>query len=169
MAVHYYAQHQLDALNPARTVLEEMEAVAPESTHTRLRTILGAFLFSGDSVEKKVAVLSGGEKARLALARMLVRPAALLCLDEPTNHLDLAAREQLEAVLSGFGGTLLFISHDRYFVDKLASELWPSRRPIPGGEAGTGIFLTVLLPWRLGALAFHCLTLSRRDAKPQRI
>jgi ATP-binding cassette subfamily F protein 3 len=121
VAVHYYAQHQLDALNPTRTVLEEMEAVAPESTHTRLRTILGAFLFSGDSVDKKVAVLSGGEKARLALARVLVRPAALLCLDEPTNHLDLASREVLESALAGFPGTIVFISHDRYFINRIAT------------------------------------------------
>ena len=121
VAVHYYAQHQLDMLDPGRTVLDELEAVAPESTHTRLRTILGAFLFSGDSVEKKVAVLSGGEKARLALARMLVRPAALLCLDEPTNHLDLASREVLEAALAQFPGTIVFISHDRYFINRIAT------------------------------------------------
>ena len=121
VAVHYYAQHQLDALAPTRTVLEELEAVAPESTHTRLRTILGAFLFSGDTVDKKVAVLSGGEKARLALARMLVRPAALLCLDEPTNHLDLASREVLESALAAFPGTIVFISHDRYFINRIAT------------------------------------------------
>jgi ATP-binding cassette, subfamily F, member 3 len=121
--VHYYAQHQLDALDPARTVLEEIEQAAPEATHTRLRTILGSFLFSGDAVDKRVAVLSGGEKARLALAKMLVRPAALLCMDEPTNHLDLASKEVLEEALGGFTGTIVFISHDRYFINRIATRV----------------------------------------------
>jgi ATP-binding cassette, subfamily F, member 3 len=123
VSVHYYAQHQLDALDPARTVLEELEAVAPEAARTRLRTLLGAFLFSGDAVDKKVAVLSGGEKARVALARMLVHPAPLLCLDEPTNHLDLASRERLETALVDFPGTIVFISHDRYFINRLATKV----------------------------------------------
>ncbi len=123
VTTHYYAQHQLDALDPARTVLEEMEAAAPETDRTRLRTLLGAFLFSGDAVEKRVAVLSGGEKARLALARMLVRPAPFLCLDEPTNHLDLASRDVLEDALAGFPGTMVFISHDRYFINRLATKV----------------------------------------------
>ena len=122
--VHYYAQHQLDALEPAHTVLEEIEGAAPDATtHTRLRTILGSFLFGGDTVDKRVAVLSGGEKARLALAKMLVRPAALLCMDEPTNHLDLASKEVLEEALAGFTGTIVFISHDRYFINRIATRV----------------------------------------------
>ncbi|OGK83283.1 MAG: hypothetical protein A2X52_01955 [Candidatus Rokubacteria bacterium GWC2_70_16] len=121
--VHYYAQHQLDALDPARTVLEEITAAAPDAAHGRLRGILGSFLFSGDAVDKRVAVLSGGEKARLALARMLVRPAALLCMDEPTNHLDLVSKEVLEEALAAFAGTIVFISHDRYFINRIATRV----------------------------------------------
>jgi ATP-binding cassette subfamily F protein 3 len=100
-----------------------MEAAAPDSARTRLRTLCGAFLFSGDDVDKRVAVLSGGEKARLALARMLVRPAPFLCLDEPTNHLDLASRAVLETALAEFPGTMVFISHDRYFINHLATKV----------------------------------------------
>src|SRR6185436_19704631 len=118
-----YAQHQLDALDPSRTVLEELEQADPQSAIGRLRSILGSFLFSGDQVDKRIAVLSGGEKARVALAKMQVRPAALLCMDEPTNHLDLASKEVLEEALATFMGTIVFISHDRYFINRIATEV----------------------------------------------
>jgi len=121
--VHHYAQHQLDALDPSRTVLEELERADPDSTTGRLRNILGSFLLGGDAVDKRIAVLSGGEKARVALAKMLVRPAALLCMDEPTNHLDLASKEVLEEALSTFTGTIVFISHDRYFINRIATQV----------------------------------------------
>jgi ATP-binding cassette subfamily F protein 3 len=121
--VHYYAQHQLDALDPSRTVLEELEQADPQSAIGRLRSILGSFLFSGDQVDKRIAVLSGGEKARVALAKMLVKPAALLCMDEPTNHLDLASKEVLEEALATFNGTIVFISHDRYFINRIATHV----------------------------------------------
>ena len=120
--VAYLEQAQAELTGTA-TVLETMRSASGLGDQ-EARNLLARFLFRGEEVDRAVAVLSGGERARLALARLSAREANLLVLDEPTNHLDLAAREQLESVLSGFGGTLLFISHDRYFVDKLASELW---------------------------------------------
>jgi ATP-binding cassette subfamily F protein 3 len=132
--VAFYAQHQLEVLEPARSVLEELGSAARGEDVPRLRGHLGAFLFSGDDVDKRVSVLSG--KARLALAKMLLRPANFLVLDEPTNHLDLAACQVLEEALRHFAGTLAFISHDRTFINALATRVLEIRagvlREFPG-------------------------------------
>jgi ATP-binding cassette subfamily F protein 3 len=127
----YFAQDQAAVLNPGRTVIEEMSSHSSVSMAPMIRTILGGFLFEGDDVYKKVAVLSGGERNRLALAKMLLTPSNVLLLDEPTNHLDLDSKEVLLDALSAYGGTLVFVSHDRYFVDKLASKVIE----VGGGEA----------------------------------
>ncbi|MEA3362006.1 MAG: ABC-F family ATP-binding cassette domain-containing protein [Thermodesulfobacteriota bacterium] len=119
----YFAQNQADELNPTRDVYAEIMAESPVAMVPRLRNILGAFLFSGDDVEKAVKVLSGGERNRLALAKLLLRPANLLLLDEPTNHLDLQSKEILLDSLRKYQGTIVFVSHDRYFVDALATRV----------------------------------------------
>ncbi len=121
--LHYFAQHVLESLTPGRTVLEEIQAWATMRPEGQLRSLLGIFQFSGEAVFKKVEVLSGGEKNRLALARLTLDPGNFLLLDEPTNHLDLPTREALEDALAGFGGTLLFVSHDRYFINKVATRV----------------------------------------------
>jgi len=119
--VAYFAQHQLEELDPERTVFEEASRTDITGTVSEVRNILGAFRFTGTDADKKVSYLSGGEKSRLALAKLLIRPTNLLLMDEPTNHLDIESREVLEEALRQFQGTLLFTSHDRRFIDAVAS------------------------------------------------
>lgn len=119
--IGYYAQNQSDSLHAKLTVLETMENYAPAEMRTRVRSILGAFMFSGEDVEKKVSVLSGGERARLALACLLLRPFNLLVLDEPTNHLDIISKDVLKRAIQEYDGTLIVVSHDREFLAGLTN------------------------------------------------
>jgi len=123
VVMQYFAQDEAARLDPTLTVYETLAGDSPMDMVPHIRTILGGFLFSGDDIEKPVRVLSGGERTRLAVARMLLRPANTLLLDEPTNHLDLDSKDVLLEALEDFGGTLIFVSHDRYFVDKLATKV----------------------------------------------
>ena len=128
--LEYFAQDQYKELDPHTTLLEDISTTAPRATMTELRNLLGCFLFSEDEVHKKMGVLSGGERNRYALARLLLRPANFLLLDEPTNHLDMRAKDVLLEALQSYTGTVVFVSHDRYFLDKLATRVFE----IGGGE-----------------------------------
>jgi ATP-binding cassette subfamily F protein 3 len=123
LVMQYFAQDEATRLDPSLTVYETLSAGSPHTMVPMIRNILGGFLFSGDDVYKKAGVLSGGERTRLAVARMLLRPSNTLLLDEPTNHLDIDSKEVLLDALADYGGTLIFVSHDRYFVEKLATKI----------------------------------------------
>ena len=123
VVMQYFAQDEATRLDPTLTVYETLSAGSPHTMVPMIRNILGGFLFSGDDVYKKAGVLSGGERTRLAVARMLLRPSNTLLLDEPTNHLDIDSKEVLLDALEDYGGTLVFVSHDRYFVEKLATKV----------------------------------------------
>ncbi len=123
VVMEYFAQDEATRLDPALTVYETLETGSPHGMVPAIRNVLGGFLFSGDDVYKKAAVLSGGERTRLAVARMLLRPSNTLLLDEPTNHLDLDSKDVLLEALEDYGGTLIIVSHDRYFVERLATKI----------------------------------------------
>jgi ATP-binding cassette subfamily F protein 3 len=124
VALGYYAQHHADSLVRDATAYQEVARANPKATPNQVRSALGAFLFSGDDVDKKISVLSGGERARVALARLLIRPSNLLLMDEPTNHLDLDSSDSLGESLAAFDGTLVFVSHNRSFIRRLATRIW---------------------------------------------
>jgi len=128
----YFAQQSLDILNPDLSIIEQLQQDFPQDSLGSLRSLAGAFQFSGDDTDKRIRALSGGEKSRLAMARMLYNPPNFLVLDEPTNHLDLATKEMLIDALKDFEGTMIFVSHDRTFLRGLGSRVLEL-----GGESGT--------------------------------
>ncbi|MCC6811396.1 MAG: ABC-F family ATP-binding cassette domain-containing protein [Deltaproteobacteria bacterium] len=124
VALAYYAQHHGDKLDMKRTIFEELDAALPDASPARVRQVAGAFMFSGDDIDKSISVLSGGERARVALAKLLLVPSNFLLLDEPTNHLDLDSSEALIGALATYTGTMLFVSHNESFVRQLATKIW---------------------------------------------
>jgi ATP-binding cassette subfamily F protein 3 len=120
----FYAQHQLESLNLNNTILQEVQECGTKKTDLELRALLGCFLFGGDEIDKKIKVLSGGEKARVALTKTIISKANFLMLDEPTNHLDMATVELLAEALTKYDGSIILVSHDRYFISKTANKIW---------------------------------------------
>ncbi len=124
VTMSYFAQHHLDMLDPRKRIIEEVSQVVPNETIGFVRGVCGAFLFSGDDVDKSIGILSGGEKARVSLAKLLVKPGNLMLMDEPTTHLDLISSEILIDALAGYTGTLIFVSHNQSFINRLAKKIW---------------------------------------------
>ena len=127
--IGYFDQEHHD-LDPSKTIFEEMSDSFPEMNNTKIRSVLAAFLFTGEDVFKKISELSGGERGRLSLAKLMLSPANFLILDEPTNHLDIPSKEILEDALSGYTGTILTVSHDRYFINKVATGIVEIRNKV---------------------------------------
>jgi ATP-binding cassette subfamily F protein 3 len=159
----YFAQDQYKELDPDARMIDDIRSVAPRSTDTELRNLLGCFLFSEDDVFKQIRVLSGGERNRYALARMLLHPSNFLLLDEPTNHLDMRAKDVLLEALQGFTGTVVFVSHDRYFIDKLATKVFE----IGGGEVRVYAGNYEEYRWRKEAEASGLYPVPTNGAVPQ--
>jgi ATP-binding cassette subfamily F protein 3 len=132
----YYAQHVLELLNPGNTLIEELQQAAPDESDQNLRHTLGGFLFSDDDVRKPISVLSGGEKARVALAKLLLQPSNLLLMDEPTNHLDIVSREILADALSDYRGTICFITHDRTLIRQVVNKIIEIKNCQPNAFTG---------------------------------
>jgi len=158
--IAYFAQHQTEQLNPGLTVLEELMTVSGQASQTAMRTLLGAFLFSGDEVGKKVSVLSGGERSRLVLAKLLFSGANLLLLDEPTNHLDIPSRAALERALVSWPGALVLVTHDRRLIDAVANRIWEIS---PGGPGRRGGRLAIYP----GNLNDYLTTWQKLKARPE--
>jgi ATP-binding cassette, subfamily F, member 3 len=151
----YYAQHHTEKLDRDKTIIDEVWGLVPREAQSTVRGILGSFLFSGDDVDKRIGVLSGGERARVALARLLVLPSNLILMDEPTNHLDLDSSERLVEALREYGGTLVFVSHNRSFINQLATKTWDV---VDGG--------IVEWPGNLDAYLHHQAQLAEMNAVP---